>query len=430
LDPVVTAKPTSPWRLPKTPQEAALWCAFASGIAVIFSVAIFHILFGAALLAMIVGRIRPRFPRITLPLALFALGTLIAFAFSEVPSAGLSQLKHMYLYLTLPVMFTLLRTRSRASLFFIGVVAATALMALLGCAEYAQKVHAAHAAGKSFYEFYLEARISGLQRHWMAFSGQELYGFLIAGAWIFFAPIPKRWGTRIALWIGLICGFLIGLALLLSYTRSIWLAAAAGALYLLWFWRRIFVLVLPVIIVVGILLAPASIQERVVSIRHPHGQTDSNKHRWVCFRTGWEMIKDHPLLGLGPDVQKLKFYDYVPPDIPWPLPVGFYLHLHNIYIQYAADRGIPTMLMMVWFLLEIMIDSRRKLKTLLPGRNTSRFLLHSAIACTIGSMISGTLEYNLNTAVVLALFLSIAACASIAIEENDDGTDDPDLAWT
>ena len=30
-------------------------------------------------------------------------------------------------------------------------------------------------AGKKFYEFYLEARITGLQRHWMAFSGQELY---------------------------------------------------------------------------------------------------------------------------------------------------------------------------------------------------------------------------------------------------------------
>ncbi len=141
-------------------------------------------------------------------------------------------------------------------------------------------------------------------------------------------------------------------------------------------------------------------------------------HRIVCFRTGLKMIEAHPLLGLGPDVQKLKFYDYVPPDIPWPLPVGFYQHLHNIYIQYAADRGIPTMLMLVWFLIEIMVNAWRKLKTLPPGRSTSRFVLQAAVACTLGSMISGIFEYNLNTSVVLTLFLAIAACSAIVSEET------------
>ncbi len=398
-----------------------MWCAFGSGVAVILSIAISQILLGGALLAMLHGRVRPRFPHTTLPLALFLLGTLIAFAFSEVPSAGLSQIKHMYLYLTLPVVFTLLRTPSRAMNYFMAVVGATALMAALGCGQYVQKLHAAHQAGKSFYEFYLEARITGLQRHWMAFSGQELYGLLIATAWLFFAPMPKRWSPRVEVLIGLACAGLIGLALLLSETRNIWIAAFFGTLYLLWFYRRRLALMAPIVVAVGLLFAPANIQQRVVSIVHPNGYTDSNAHRLICWLTGWEMIKAHPLLGLGPDVQKLKFYDYVPPYIPWPLPPGFYQHLHNIYIQYAADRGIPTMLMLVWFLIQIMIDSSRKLKTLPPGRSASRFVLHAAVACTIGSMISGIFEYNLNTSVVLALFLAIAACASIAIEGNDDG---------
>ncbi len=197
---------------------------------------------------MIVGRVRPRFPRTTLPLALFAAGTLIAYAFSEVRSAGDSQLKHMYLYLVLPVIFTTLRTTARASLFFLAVVGATVLMAALGCVEYAQKMYAAQVAGKSFYEYYLEARISGLQRHWMAFSGQELYGLLIVGAWLFFAPIPKQWRPKTAMWIGVVCGAVISLAVLLSYTRSIWLAAFCGALYLLWFWRPRMVFLVPVVV--------------------------------------------------------------------------------------------------------------------------------------------------------------------------------------
>jgi O-antigen ligase len=206
--------------------------------------------------------------------------------------------------------------------------------------------------------------------------------------------------------------------LILSDTRGVWVAAFFAGIYLLWFYRRLFALLAPVVLVIGLFLSPAVIRERVDSILHPHGQTDSNMHRVICWRTGFEMIKAHPLLGLGPDVQKLKFYEYVPPDIPWPLPVGFYEHLHNVYIQYAADRGIPTMLMMVWFLLKIIADSWRKLKALPPGRSTSRFLLHGVVACTIGSMISGIFEYNLNTSVVLTLFLAIAACASLAVEDS------------
>jgi putative inorganic carbon (HCO3(-)) transporter len=419
LDQLTAEKSTTAWslRLPKTAEEIALWCAFGSGVAVVFSIAISQILLGGALAALFLGRLPLRFPRITLPLALFLVGTLIAFAFSEVRSAGLSQIKHMYLYLTLPVIFTTLRTPSRAAKYYMAVAAATALMAVLGCVQFARKVHEAHALGKTFYEYYLEARITGLQKHWMAFSGQELYGLLIAAAWLFFAPLPKV-HAKLRIGVGIFCAGSIGLALLLGETRSVWAAAFFGVIYLLWFWRRILAWCAPLVVVIGLLLAPASIQQRVVSMVHPHGDTDSNSHRVVCWLTGWQMIKAHPLLGLGPDVQKLKFYDYVPPEIPWPLPAGFYGHLHSIYIQYAADRGIPTMLMLVWFLLKIIGDAWRKLKSLPPGRSESRFILHAAIACTAGSMISGIFEYNLNTSVILALFLAIAAGAAIVVEDK------------
>ncbi len=419
MDPLTEAPPKTVSRIPSSPQEIAFWCAFGSGIAVILSIAVSQILLGGAILAMIIGRVRPRFPRITLPLALFLLGTLIAFAFSEVPSAGVSQIKHMYIYLTLPVIFTVVRTPPRASLYFMAVVAATALMAALGCAQYMQKVHAAHLAGKSFYEFYLEARITGLQRHWMAFSGQELYGLLIGVAALFFAPLRPRLDARLQIAIALFATAAIALALLLSETRSIWIAAFFGVVYLRWLWRKAGGARVPVVLAIALAVAPVNIRERLDSLIHPHGDTDSNSHRIVCWRTGLAMIKAHPLLGLGPDVQKLpsEFYTYLPKDIPWPLPTGFYGHLHNIYIQYAADRGIPTMLMMLWFLLKIIVDAWRKLQTLAPGRSTGRFILHSGIACTIGSMISGIFEYNLNTSVVLALFLAIAACTSIVVED-------------
>jgi len=49
----------------------------------------------------------------------------------------------------------------------------------------------------------------------------------------------------------------------------------------------------------------SSIKERVTSIVQPHGETDSNKHRDILRRTGLQMIRTHPLLGLGPEVWRI-----------------------------------------------------------------------------------------------------------------------------
>ena len=54
------------------------------------------------------------------------------------------------------------------------------------------------------------------------------------------------------------------------------------------------------------------------------------------------MIRAHPILGLGPEQVGKVFLAYVPPDILSPLPKGWYGHLHNIYLQFAAERGLPA----------------------------------------------------------------------------------------
>ena len=58
----------------------------------------------------------------------------------------------------------------------------------------------------------------------------------------------------------------------------------------------------------------------------------------------------------------------MPADVPRPLPIGWYGHLHNIYLQYAAERGIPTMLVLMWMLGQILFDFWRGLRVLPPGR--------------------------------------------------------------
>ena len=103
---------------------------------------------------------------------------------------------------------------------------------------------------------------------------------------------------------------------------------------------------------------------------------------------------------------------------PRPLPSGWYGHLHNIYLHYAAERGIPTMLVLMWMLIQILVDFWRGLKTLPPGPSNRRFLLHGGIAAVLAIMVEGFVELNLGDSEVLTMFLVVVACGYLALEKD------------
>jgi O-antigen ligase len=204
--------------------------------------------------------------------------------------------------------------------------------------------------------------------------------------------------------------------MVLGFTRSIFLLGfPIGLLYLLWFWHRWLVAAAPVVALIGFLFAPTALKERVTSIIQPHGETDSNEHRTITRRTGIEMIRAHPLLGLGPEQVKYQFERWVPPDIPRPLPEGWYGHLHNIYLQYAAERGIPTMLCMMWLIAKVLWDFLITVRKA-PSGVEARFVLHGAIAVILAILAEGFLEYNLGDSEVLTLFLAVVGFGYVAKE--------------
>jgi O-antigen ligase len=213
----------------------------------------------------------------------------------------------------------------------------------------------------------------------------------------------------------------VGVALLLSDTRSVWIATVVAGAYLLWSWNRWSLAALPVVLALAMLVGP--IRERAISIVNPHGETDSNAHRIVCWRTGWQMIKAHPVFGVGPEEigNRAIFDSYVPADIPKPLPEGWYGHLHDIYIQYAAERGVPAALILTAGLVMALWDFRRAKNRLPAGRSDRRFLLEAATACLIGTMVSGIAELNLGDTEVLTMFLAIMCLGYLAASSPEPG---------
>jgi O-antigen ligase len=392
--------------------RSARWLTFASASSILLSIAVSQILLALAFAALLASGEKLRVPRIWLPLSLFMLGTVISLAFSGEPAAGLPQIRKFYVFLELLVVFSLLRSLRIVRWLFLTWAGIAAITAIRGCVQFAGKVQEAHSLGRNFYDYYVAERITGFTSHWNTYSAEQMFALIMLAAFLFFAAdVYKR------LWIWLTCAVLISLAIILGETRGIWIAVAVAGLYLVWFWRRAMVLALPAIVILVYFASPAALKDRFTSIVKPKG-VDSNQFRLVTWRTGIEMIERHPLLGLGPEGVKFHFEEYIPADVPRPLPSGWYGHLHNIYLQYAAERGIPTMLVMMWLLLQVLYDFWRGLRALPPGPSDRRFLLHGGIAVVLATMAEGVVELNLGDSEPLTMFLVVVACGYLALEQN------------
>jgi O-antigen ligase len=325
--------------------------------------------------------------------------------------AAFPQIKKFYIYAMLFVVFTAFRKVSQIRWLVCGWALGASLSAAWSMLQFARKYQVARAAHENFYLSYVGARITGFMGHWMTFSGHMMMALLLIGALVLFAP--SRRGKK---WL-IAAGFLIAAALLAAFTRSMWLGAFAGGVYLIWNWRRWVVLAIPVLMGILLLANPFGVRERALSALQPHAAVDSNEHRVVTRRIGYEMIKAHPWFGLGPEQVGPHVMQYIPVDVTLPLPEGYYGHLHNIYIHYAAERGIPTALALMWMLGQALFDFAHALWRL-PGGSDLRWVLHGAMAVTIAVLLSGFYELNLGDSEVLGLFLAVMACGYVAIESG------------
>ena len=391
--------------------------ASASAVTILLSIAVSQILLAVALAALLLSGLPLRWPRISIPLGLFLGWTLVALAFSPDPGFGIPTVRKMVVYLMLLIVYSSIRTAAEAKWLVMAWIGVGTITAGRGLVQYAVDVAGARAAHTDFYRFYIADRIRGFMSHWMTFSGQELFILLLVAAFLLFAPDIGKWR-----WFWLPCAAVVGIALILSDTRSIWIAALLAGFYLLWEWKKWAAIAMPAVLGLGLLVAPAAVQERVRSLNQPHGETDSNAQRMIVWRTGWQMIKAHPLVGVGPEeIRKKTVFDaYLPADIHYPLPDGNYQHLHNIYIHYAAECGVPAALFLTVALVMALLDFRRALGNLPAGRSDRRFLLQAAIAAVIGTMVAGIMEKNLGDTEVLTMFLAIMCLGYLAVNQPEN----------
>lgn len=398
-------------------RSAARVAAIGSAVAILVSIPVSQILLGVALLCLLVGRVRLPWPRVWIPLGLFVAWFFVSLAFSPEPALAFPQIKKFYVFLMLPVTMAALRGASdflRVALGWILVASASSLLAM---GQFVWKYLAAKQAGVDFYTAYVGARITGFMSHWMTFSGQEMLVALVLTALLLFGPLRSR---RVAA-LGAAALALLLAGIVLGNTRGVWIATAAGALPLLWCYRRWLALAAPVAFVVLLAFGPGVVQQRFLSIFHPAGELDSNRHRVVTFWTGVEMIKAHPWVGLGPERVGAHVEEYAPAWIRRPFPEGYYGHLHNIYMHYGAERGAPAVLFLLAAFAVLFSHQRRALRWLArgsPARSPERFVHLAVIACLVAILVGGLFEYNLGDSEILTMFFVIVAGGYLATSED------------
>jgi putative inorganic carbon (hco3(-)) transporter len=395
---------------PSLMSRAALWLSFAAAASIVISIAAFNILAGLALAALLLSGEKLRFPPIKLPLGIFILLTFVAwFASADPLGHGYPQIRKFWDFLVLLLIFSTLRSVALIRSLFLAWAGLSAIGALRGFVQFATKVQQAHQAGVDFYTYYVSDRITGFMSHWNTYSAQQMIALVMLAALLFFsARMRQRW-----VWV--LCAALMAMALYLGETRAVWLGSALAGLYLLWCWRRWMMLLVPLAALLAYVASPHALRERFTSFLHP-SNLDSNGFRVIARNAGIQMIERHPLLGIGPEGPKYHFEEYVPKDVWATRPDGFYQHLHNLYLQYGAERGIPALLVFLWLIGKMLLDFWRGLRSLPPGPSDTRSLLHGAIAVILAILAEGFAEVNLGDSEVLIMFLTVIACAYLALD--------------
>jgi len=289
----------------------------------------------------------------------------------------------------------------KITIFPVAIVLYRAVPRLCELATYALAIVAGGASAWGLIEFAfldrrdLEHRINGPSSHVMTFSGILLpLSLMMLLLWY-----------RQRKWWQLVAGSLATLTLLLTFTRSVWLGWAAAAFVLIVLLRpRLAFYALPMVILF-ITFLPLDLFGRLVSTFDM--KQSSNFDRIRMLEAGVEIIKDFPILGVGPANVKEVYSLYRKPDAPRPRPP----HLHNNVIQLWAERGVLGLAAYLAFLFLFFRECVRAWK------GPQRMWAEIGVAVAVSLTVAGLFEFNFGDTEVFYLMLDLFALVAVAVEQ-------------
>jgi len=317
------------------------------------------------------------FPSFFWPLLVYAALSLVSSFLSVNPEMSLKDSRELLLFLIIPIVYTGFSDENLLKKANLALLASAYLSCLY-----------------SIFYFIFKAtpreRIAGFMGQVMTQGGLLLLFSCIALSMLIFARnrIRYPWGL----------GFLLSLvALILTQTRSSWLGLVIAAALILFLYKPKALIIIPLAVGLFYLVSPQYIKKRALSIFSL--KQSSNKIRIEYMRAGIKIIKEFPLFGTGPDTVDMVFQN---PKYGLSEKAKKKIHLHNNILQIAAERGIPTLLawltFMVWVFMSLFKLLKNKDPTLYP-------FTVAALSALFALFTAGLFEYNFADSEITALFL-------------------------
>lgn len=328
-------------------------------------------------------------PAMFWPLLGYAGATLVSALASRDPVASLVDSKQLLLFLIVPVVHRLARGERAVTTTNV-IITVGALSALVGVVQY----------GILNFDN-LGRRPHGALSHYMTYSGLLMLVTSAAAARLIYRTEDRAWPALV------MPALLVALAL--TFTRSAWVGACAAIALLMLIRDRRLLALLPVAVALFIALAPPRVTDRMRSMFDPNDPT--NRDRIAMLHSGARMIRDRPLTGVGPNMIEQVYPAYRDPGAVEAVNV----HLHNVPVQIAAERGLPALLIWASFIAVLLRDMVRMLRT-----SPHPSLPAAGLAAIVAMLAAGLFEYNFGDSEFLMLFLVLVTLPYAALRAPAD----------
>jgi O-antigen ligase len=345
------------------------------------------------------ARLRLDWPLLA-PMATFAGWTVVSALLSAAPADSLRAAHSLVGLVTLWVVLHAVRDAGRARWFATALFVALAVVAALSVVQVAT-CGGERLAGKAVgLPPVLNSFFGKCHRAHGFYSIYMTLGGVLAMMLVLTLPCLAHFRRRAA---SLAAWLVTALAFALTLVRGAWVGFAVGVALLAGTLRRQTLAFVGVLVLAFAALAVPGVLQRVRSFGDASDPTA--RERVAMFTAGRNLLREHPIAGIGPGQVKQLYPQYAP---------EYALrrhtsHLHNTPLQIAVERGLVGLALWLWIFAAFFARAVRIWRRLATDAGVDRALVAGCGAAIVAFLVAGLFEYNFGDTEVLLIAMSLMA---------------------